>query len=291
MEAGRASQTAAWVATLRTLGQLLPRELVIADDPYGLVPATQQIRLIAGALRKLHAVSPHLVTKLSGLSELLLWMQLRTRFLDDLLLEHVRLGGSQVVLLGAGYDARSLRFKDALTRARIFEVDHPATQQHKRTRLPGATNVRYLPWDFEHNPLAELPHALEKAGLDPTARTLTIWEGVTMYLTREAIDESVRCVRRFGGEGSWLAFNYIEQAVLDAPGSSLLAISRFVKRAGEPYQSGFEPRALPAFLEERGFSLVRDVSDREIANEYWPLNTHYLRSREGRRIAVACSKA
>jgi len=289
MREGEASETAGWVAAARTLGRLLPRELILAEDPHGLAFAPPGIQVLAGALTKLHAISPALLTKLGALSELLLWMQLRTRFIDDLLLEYLRLGGRQVVLLGAGYDARSQRFQHALRGSIVYEIDHPATQGQKRARLPSTPegNVRYVPWDFEANGLAALEGRLCAAGLDPSARTLTIWEGVTMYLSEQAIDESMRCVRQLGGDDSLLVFNYIEREVLNAPKPGLKTIQRIVRRAGEPYQFGFAHAGLPTYLRERGFSLVRDVSDREIANEYWPLDSHRLQGRDGRRIAIA----
>jgi hypothetical protein len=42
-------------------------------------------------------------------------------------------GVTQVVILGAGYDGRALRFPTP--GVRFFEVDHPATQADKRDRL------------------------------------------------------------------------------------------------------------------------------------------------------------
>src|SRR5262249_25735248 len=120
-----------------------------------------------------------------------LGMQLRTRVLDDVLLGFVAQGGRQVLLLGAGFDCRAARFHPELSGATVFEVDHPATQAKKRRVLAdlGAESapVAYLAWDFETAPMADLPGRLAALGHDPERPTLTLWEGVTMYLTPDAI--------------------------------------------------------------------------------------------------------
>src|SRR4051794_26490410 len=66
-----------------------------------------------------------------------LYMQVRTRVIDDMLRAFVADGGRQVLLLGAGYDSRARRFGDELRGVTFFEVDHPATQEHKRRVLAG----------------------------------------------------------------------------------------------------------------------------------------------------------
>ena len=57
----------------------------------------------------------------------------RTRFFDDQVLAAVRAGVPQVVICGAGYDDRALRFRSP--GVRFFELDHPATQADKARRL------------------------------------------------------------------------------------------------------------------------------------------------------------
>src|SRR5262249_33283120 len=141
-----------------------------------------------------------------------LWLQLRTRVLDRVLLDFVGAGGAQVILLGAGFDARAARFARELARATVFEVDHPATMQKKREVLarlsPPSARVTYLPWNFEARPMRELPAALAGLGHDARAPTLVLWEGVTMYLREQTIEATVAAVRALSAPGSRLAMNY-----------------------------------------------------------------------------------
>src|SRR5262249_12138238 len=128
MREGTPSRTAAWVAAARAMGAVLPPEARLADDPYGL-------RFGGAGAEPPPWVGALAVKYVLPLRLWVMYMQVRTRILDDILLAFVRGGGRQVVLLGAGYDCRALRFADALTETTVFEVDHPATQGHKRRVL------------------------------------------------------------------------------------------------------------------------------------------------------------
>src|SRR4051794_36564655 len=163
----RASSTAAWVAACRTLGSKLPREAQLADDPYGARFASDRVALFVRHV-------PSLATL--PLWPLALYMQVRTRAIDDVVRAFAAAGGQQILILGAGYDCRAARFAPLLAGARVFEVDHPATQARKRAVLAEANvasaPVTYLSWDFEARDVAELPRALRDVGHDPARPTL-----------------------------------------------------------------------------------------------------------------------
>jgi methyltransferase (TIGR00027 family) len=57
----------------------------------------------------------------------------RTAFMDDETLRAINDGVGQIVIVGAGYDGRALRFRSH--GVRFFEVDHPATQADKCRRV------------------------------------------------------------------------------------------------------------------------------------------------------------
>ena len=276
------SLTAAWVAAARGLGSLLPAEARLVDDPYGVAFASPRIgRLVArGGVRALLAIP--------GLTPWVLYMQVRTRVLDDAVRAFATRGGRQLVLLGAGYDCRALRLPEI---AAVFEVDHPATQCHKRAtlaRLGAASPARYLTWDFETRPMDELPEALAQAGHDPTRPTLTIWEGVTMYLTEGAIDASLHTIRTYSAPGSQLAMTYFAKDRLVRPSLATRAIQALVRGAGEPWRWGWNPRELPDFLADRDFTLERDVTMAEAARELLPAShARLLAEAADRRVAIS----
>ena len=119
----------------------------------------------------------------------------RTKLIDDLV-EEIAPTVEQVVLLGAGYDTRPYRLS-CLASPRVFEVDHPATQTAKRATLSRAgvntSGVVFVGVDFETDDLAG---ALRNARYAADKPTLFVWEGVTQYLSAEAVDNTLAVVHK-----------------------------------------------------------------------------------------------
>jgi methyltransferase (TIGR00027 family) len=186
----------------------------------------------------------------------------RTRYIDDALGEALRSGVEQVVILGAGFDSRAYRVP-GIERARVFEVDHPLTQARKREvlrRRLGAlpSHVTLVSIDFGQHTLDAV---MLGAGYRREARTFFICEGVTHYLTADAVDAVFRYVAQSAAVGSRMVFTYIHQAILGesnafAGSAETLAT---VRRGGEPYTFGFDPADLPRYLAARGLVLIEDV--------------------------------
>lgn len=195
-------------------------------------------------------------------------VQLRTRLIDVPLLKFIETGGRQVLILGAGFDARALRLKAALGDTVVFEVDHPATQARKQALLPESTAV-YVPWDFERQPVDGLPEALARVGHDPSKPTLTVWEGVTLYLTPDAIDASMRAMRVLSGPGSALVFTYMDRTLLRRGWARRLAAA-IIAFGGEPLRFGLVPEQLTQWLHERGAQLVQDACGADAAEALLP---------------------
>jgi methyltransferase (TIGR00027 family) len=270
---------------MRGLAAYLPREARLCDDPFGLCFA-EPVARVARAARRFPSIAARALSH-----DWVLGIQLRTRVLDDVLLGFVAQGGRQVLLLGAGFDCRAARFRRELAGATVFEVDHPATQSKKRRVLArtgvDSARVVYQPWDFEGAPMSELGPCLAAKGHDRGRPTLTIWEGVSMYLTPDAIDDAVRAVRELSADGSPLAFTYFDRAAIERPPLRLHVFGAVAARIGEPLRFGWEPSQLPGWLASRGYALVSDRTDAELARELFP--PRYAATYDGglRHVAVA----
>jgi len=265
------SRTAQLIAAARGMGRLLPDDVRIADDPYGLAFSSPGIARLVDRTHDTRPDRGAAIARIPGLSMWIVYMQVRTRLVDDVVRGFVAGGGRQVVMLGAGYDCRALRLPE-LAGARIIEVDHPATQAYKRSvleRLGITSPARYLAWDFETHPMDDLPGALADAGHDAAAPTLTIWEGVTMYLTEAAIDASLRAIASWTAPGSNLVLTYMTRTRLTRS-LAMRAFRAVVNRVGEPIRFGWEPDELPGYLAHRGFALVSDVSTFDAAHRLLP---------------------
>lgn len=146
-------------------------------------------------------------------------VRLRTRFIDDAVRSALGDGLGQLVLLGAGFDARGLRMPEIAERgARVFEIDSPGQLGRKQAALEGAgvtlpDRIASVPFDFETPDFEEaLAAAVEARGFRRGAGAIFVWEGVIGYIDGPAIDRSLRFMARAGGPGSRLVYTAHEGA-------------------------------------------------------------------------------
>jgi methyltransferase (TIGR00027 family) len=201
-----------------------------------------------------------------------IFIAVRTRFAEDALAAAVEQGVFQVVVLGAGLDTYAYR-TTLRDRLRIFEVDHPATQDWKRQRLKDAaipipSSLTFAPVDFERQTLAE---GLTVAGFDPSQQTFFTWLGVVPYLNEIAVWSTLSFIANLPN-GAQVVFDYSD------PPDSLLGEARVshemrathVVQLGEAWLNYFEAEELRAKLMSLGFAEVEDLGPAQIAVRYFP---------------------
>ena len=252
------SRTAHGVAISRAAHQILDLPRVF-EDPVALTVlgpnAAARIRAAEGRFNRRYA------RYLRG------FLVARSRLAEDALSEAVARGVRQYVLLGAGLDTFAHRNPHVAAGLRVFEVDHPATQEWKRQLISNAhlkspASLVYVPVNFERESLAE---RLGANGFHAQEPAFFSWLGVTMYLSREAIHETLRFVVK-SKVSSAIVFDYLMMPrrweLLRRWGMKLLM--RHVAAAGEPWQTFFEPAQLHGDLRRLGFATVRDFGAEEI---------------------------
>ena len=182
----------------------------------------------------------------------------RQTFFDSVL-ERRLADVTQFVILGAGFDTRAYRLP-AGAPVRCFEVDTPTTQAVKRETLQkagiDAGAVTFVPADFEKEDwLAKLV----QAGFDPTQPALFLWEGVILYLDRQAVEDTLRKIAGTA-RGSLVAFDYFTTEPLVSQ-SLYWRYGRYMTNlAGEPIKFGFDStppskERLAEFLQACGLAL------------------------------------
>jgi len=176
------------------------------------------------------------------------------------------------VVLGAGLDTFAHRNPFADLGLRVFEVDHPATQGWKRRRLADAglappASLTFAPVDFERQTLAA---GLAAAGFDAQAPACFAWLGVVVYLTREAVDETLGFIASLPA-GSAVVFDYGEPIEAYAPEQRPYQARRAERVAaiGEPWLTRFRPAELAAELRRLGFDDLEDLGPAAIARRYY----------------------
>lgn len=200
----------------------------------------------------------------------------RTQYFDTILLREAREGLQQVVILGAGFDSRSMRFSAQLGSARVFEVDMPGVLRLRQERLlrrerPAAVAV---PVDFEHDDLAT---SLDAHGYVATARTFFMWEGVSYYLPVDAVTAILRLVATHSGPGSGILFDYVTRAFVDGDytGYGARELARGWRGLGNVNRFGVDDIA--TFVGPLGLRVESDVDADQ-------LERRYLQSRPGLRL-------
>jgi methyltransferase (TIGR00027 family) len=198
------------------------------------------------------------------------FMAVRSRFAEDELARAVGRGATQCVVLGAGLDTFACR--NPHPNLRVFEVDHPATQQWKRRMLADAAievpaSLTFVPVDFSTGSLSS---GLALANFDAERVTFFSWLGVTMYLPAEAVSGTLALVAATP-PGGGVVFDYaVPRSSLGITSRLALdALSRRVTAAGEPFLTHLDPGSLRAQLAALGFSSVVDLGADEINARYF----------------------
>jgi methyltransferase (TIGR00027 family) len=188
------------------------------------------------------------------------YLRARTAFFDRVTVTALDRGVRQVVIGGAGYDGRALRY--AKPGVRWFEIDHPATQADKRERIArlglATPQLSFIPADFTADPVAE---PLLAAGLDPGRGALFLFEGVTAYLEQPVTERVLAGFRAVTPVGSVLAIS------VSTVSRSAQARARFEARVaelGEPARSVLTFDQAGALLSAAGWKL-REPGDRQRA--------------------------
>jgi len=193
---------------------------------------------------------------------------LRTQAIDAAVHEAVGAGLRQVALLGAGLDARAWRMPD-LADVSVFEVDHPATQRYKRSRVGNrparARDVRFVPIDFGRDSLADV---LARAGHDAGSPTFWLWEGVTPYLTIDAVRATLESIAARSAPGSRIAVTYATPRAAPLGASFTRVALLGFRLVGEPAVGLIEPGAMRAELARAGYRVLEDTASPEWADRY-----------------------
>ena len=207
------------------------------------------------------------------------FMAARSRFAEDELRDAVARGVRQYVILGAGLD--TFAYRNPYPELRVFEVDHPSTQAWKRKRLtqvgiPVPSSMTFAPVDFTRETFDD---GLREAGFDESAPAFFSWLGVTMYLDPEIVLGTLRAIHEMQPSNS-VVFDYaVPRESLGLVGRLALdAVSRRVKKAGEPFKGFFAPADLVSKLHEMGYTHVEDLGSAEIDARYFSGRTDKLRS-------------
>jgi methyltransferase (TIGR00027 family) len=216
----------------------------------------------------------------------------RARYTEDILEAAVRQQEvKQYVILGAGLDTFALRRPDLSAQLHVFEVDHPGTQAHKRSRLQEVgrehpAQLHFIPVDFNRENLSQ---ALGRSAYETQASSFFSWLGVTYYLTREAAFATLRSIAEVAPPGSTVIFDYLdsEAFIPERVARRVHIMMQLVERVGEPMLTGFDPASLAADLACLGLRLQENLSPTDIEARFFAGRTDRYHACEHAHLARA----
>lgn len=193
------------------------------------------------------------------------YMIARTKLIDHLFQSALQENLPQIVFLGAGFDTRAWRFHDLIQETQVFELDLPVTQQWKQTcfaqsKIPTPSAVHWVPTTFNFDSLAS---DLQQAGYYPDKQTFFILEGLTYYLTEDAIEETLNFISSNTCLGSTLILDYVHRYVVEC--NWMVRVDAIT---GEPFRFGINQDQIEYFLSLKGFKLIQNYSPSMLENQF-----------------------
>lgn len=269
MQARASSRTAEATAAIRAC-HLAHDRVHLFVDPYAEHLTSRLWRAVCRS-RLLHGLVVRGV--LAALRPVHGWILVRDRVTEDALDAFLAGGGTQFVLLGAGFDTTALRRATPDGDLRVFEVDHPATQAVKLARIarlgidPSRCGLEPVAIDFEHEGLVA---GLARSSFEPARPALFAWQGVVYYLSAAAIRRTLEDIAALAAPGSELMFDFLlPRGDLGPSRGRVQALAdRFTARLGERYVSYHSPHEIEVLLDACGFEVLSLRLDRELERDH-----------------------
>ena len=267
--------TAQGVAKQRLIETIAGADKRVINDPYAdsFVIGSGFIKLMG------HKLNTWLSEKLApGFHEHLIS---RTKFIDELIQKSAVNGTEQYVILGAGYDSRAHRL-ELPSSLKIFEVDQPEVSDNKLAKLPkelpNSENVTYVNIDFSYQSLTE---QLIGAGFDQKKSTIFTLEGVSQYITKEAVSSTIKELASLTRDTNSIFFMSYVDELLDKnpeacfgegypnPAKKASLIKGLSAKVGEPWISFYNGAEIEDLLSQNGYSIEENVTLEDLNSLYF----------------------
>ena len=282
----RAGNTALGAAICRLIEQYQPEEKRLFNDQVVKYLLNTPIRM----LMQFSSMRTYTIKQTDAIMQGIYGAQVcRTRFIDDAVQSVLSQGIEQLMILGAGFDTRPYRLA-GISSVKVFEADLPSVQEAKKKRLQKHFGrlpeyVTFIPIDFDTQ---SLESALTGTAFDLSRPVVYIWEGVTQYLSEEAVRQTLTFIGT-SAPGSMLLFTYVLKSVIERrsnlPGADKLTDT--VAKQNAPWRFGLEPSEVAGFLKPFHLNLLEDVGNADYQARYLKPLGRNLVVTEAERIARA----
>ena len=218
----------------------------------------------------------------------------RTKYIDGIFKESLKQGIGQILIFGAGFDTRAVRFADINTNTKIFELDTIHTQkaklkQFKKRNVPLPKNTFYIPIDFNVDSASD---KLTSHGFKRDKTTFFILEGIIQYLKEEAVDELFKMIYELSAPDSKVVFDYIYASVLRKENIYYgeRDIYKKVNDAREPWLFGIEKGEIESFVSQYKFKLIQNLDSEALEKMFFRDEHERIIGKINGSHCIACIK-
>lgn len=197
----------------------------------------------------------------------------RTKFIDSVFIENLEAGFQQIVIFGAGFDSRGIRFISSYPDASIFELDVPTTQNAKLTQLEKRNisipkNINFIAINFNKESFID---KLVQSGFEKNKKTLFLLEGILMYLDSDSVKETFQMISDNTIKGSEIIFDFVYSSVLKQEHRYYgeKDIAKYVQNTGEGWTFGIGEEELELFLEEYSLKLKDRIDSKALEDLFF----------------------
>ena len=214
----------------------------------------------------------------------------RARFIDDIAKEQIEKGVKQYVLLGAGLDSFPQRNAEITSEIDIYEIDQPDTLAWKEEKLIEngykiADNLHFVPVDFE---TSSWWNELLNKGFDIRQTTLVSCTGVTLYLTKDAIIDTLKRMTLLASGSTIAIAFYLPLEQLDEEDKQMQEMAmKGAAASGTPFVSFFPVEEIVKIAKDIGLKEIKTVSTKEMTDMYFKNRTDKLVPASGEFFLVA----
>ena len=196
----------------------------------------------------------------------------RAAYAEKVVLNELKLGTQQYVILGAGLDTFAWRYP-ILTDVTIFEIDHPSTQQFKLERLQQSgyelpSHLKLVAMDFTKELSLD---KLIDAGFDPSKKTVFSLLGVTYYLTAIEFQQMLHVFFKDLPQGSSIVLDFADEHLFTKPGifNRVQNMVQMAQAAGEPMKFATSLSDLEKLLSKEQLLIYEHLSPQDIQNQFF----------------------
>ena len=268
MEKNKSSNTAQIVAAVRAGHNKFENGIIFKDD---------NAKYYVEGIWKffiLNKILYNLLTKkiLKKLLPIQAQILIRASFCEQLLIEKINKGINQYIILGAGYDSFSIKYKNQFPQLNIFELDHPNTQNKKELKnikhnLHTHSNTFYIPINFNEKTIQEV---LSNSTFDRNKPCFISWLGTTYYLNKDTILNTLNSLYSLISKDSFLFLDYgLHESELNVnTRNEYNELKKFAAKNGEPFLSSFTNNSFNEMVKNIHFKIEKDISPIELKKLY-----------------------